>query len=164
MLPELEPIAGGLAENRALLTEVFGPLSEDQLNLKPQPGGYSGKETLAHLAGAERGMTQLARRMAAGENPRLKEDYSIDYYNARQQEKRSGLSGAQLVAELDEGRKELLSFMESLGPDDLARPGQHPAAGDTNVLGVLRIIQTHERDHIREFQVWSAEVKGSRGA
>ncbi|MGE5139050.1 MAG: DinB family protein [Rudaea sp.] len=163
MLPELEPIVGGLAENRVLLAEVFGPLSEEELNSKPRPGAYSGRETLAHLAGAERGMTQLARRMAAGENPRLKEGYNNDYYNARQQEKRAGLTSDQLVAELDEARRELLSFMGSLGPGDLAKPGQHPVTGDTDVLGVLQIIRTHERDHIKEFQAWSAEMKGSQG-
>ncbi|MGE5139866.1 MAG: DinB family protein, partial [Rudaea sp.] len=88
------------------------------------------------------------RRMVTGENPRLKPDYNNDYYNARQQEKRANLTVDQLRAELIETRADLLSFMESLRERDLLKQGQHPVAGDTTVIGVLRILQEHERGHI----------------
>lgn len=95
-------------------------------------------------------MTRLVLLMVAGEEPRLKADYDNDYYNARQQEKRANMSVAELRAELEKTRSDLLEFIESLEAEDLGKVGEHPIIGKTNVLGVLKQLQTHERDHIVE--------------
>ncbi len=128
----------------------------------PREGEYSGRQVLAHLAGAERGMTRLMQQMAAGRNPRLKADYDNDYYNARQQEKRAGMSIAALRAELEQSRRELLAFMESLRPADLAQRGEHPLLGDASLLEVLQTLQSHERSHIEAFAEWAREWERGR--
>ncbi len=163
MLTELEPLVSDLKQNRLLLDRVVGRLSEDEMNRPPREGEYSGRQTLAHLAGAERGMTALMRRMAAGESPRVKPDFSIDYYNARHQEKRAGLTVAQLRAELDESRRDLLAFMESLQPVDLDKRGEHPVAGEASVREILKVLQQHELDHIKELDAWSQQLIAARG-
>ncbi len=159
MLTELQPIARDLEQNRQLLDRVMGPMSEEEMAQTPREGLYSGREVLAHLAGANRGMTRLMQRMAAGETPRLKADYNNDYYNARQQEKRAGLSVPELTAELDETHRELLAFMETLTPEDLVKRGEHPALGESTVLEVLQLLRTHELTHLREFGAWAEGIK-----
>src|SRR5438309_135991 len=109
MLPELETLVAQLKDNRRALDEYMALLSEAEMDLPPREGEYSGRAVLAHLAGAERGMTGLMRLMAAGQQPRLKADYDNDYYNARQQQKRAGMTVAQVRAELDETRRDLLA-------------------------------------------------------
>ena len=150
MLTELEPLAEALAQNRQLLDELLEQMDESALNRAPAAGEYTGRQILAHLAGAESGMTGLMRRMAAGENPRIKAEYNNDYYNARQQDKRAHLTTDQLRAELVETRADLIAFIESLRETDLSKQGQHPVAGESTVLGVLQVLQQHERAHIED--------------
>ncbi|MGB8646243.1 MAG: DinB family protein [Anaerolineae bacterium] len=164
MLAELEPLCVELSRNREYLDRVVGQLTEQELAKPPREGEYSGRQTLAHLAGAERGMTALMRRMASGEQPRLKADYNNDYYNARQQEKRANMTVAQLQAELDESRKDLLAFIETLRPEDLDKQGDHPLYRDTNVRQVLQILQKHERDHAQEMDAWAQQLVAARAA
>lgn len=150
MIPEIEPIVRDLEENRRLMAEVLERLSQKGVNRVPREGQYSPRQTLAHLAGAERGMTRLMQLMASGEKPRLKPEYDNDYYNLRQQEKRAKLSVEDISAELVAARRDLLAFMERLKPEDLVKVGEHPTLGDTNVLEVLKQLQSHERAHIEE--------------
>ncbi len=103
-------------------------------------------------------MTRLVQLMAAGQEPRLKADYNNDYYNARQQEKRAGLSVEQLLAEIDEAHREVIAFMETVRPEDVDKRGDHPVLGDATVLQVLEILASHEKDHIQEFGAWSRET------
>jgi hypothetical protein len=158
MLPELEPLVMELVENRRLMDDFFFQLRDEQAERAPREGEYSPRQVLAHLAGAERGMTRLMLLMAAGETPRLKPDYDNDYYNARQQEKRARMTTAEVRAELEETRRELLAFMEGLKPVDLDQVGEHPTAGESSVRGVLEIILKHERDHVLEMIANSNET------
>jgi len=155
MLSQLESFPGRLAENRHALDEYLQSLTDEEMRRSPGEGLYSGREVLAHLAGANRGMTRLMQQMAAGQQPRLKADYNNDYYNLRQQEKRAALSVAQLLAELDETHRDLLAFIETLRPEDLDKRGDHPTVGNATVLQVLQVITTHEQDHIAQFGAWA---------
>lgn len=162
MLPELEPIDRGLEEDRRAMDLVLSRFGEDEKNASPRAGDYSPREILAHLAGAERGMTRLMQLMVKGEKPRLKPDYDNDYYNARQQEKRANMGVPELRAELEETRTNLAAFMRSLTLDDLTKTGQHPTADETTVLGVLLTLEKHERDHIAEMSAWADSIEQDR--
>jgi uncharacterized damage-inducible protein DinB len=163
MLPELEPIADDLRRNREALWTTVDALSDAEMKLEPGAGQYAGRQVLAHLAGAERGMTRLMEQMAAGAQPKLRPDYNNDYFNARQQEKRAQMSVAELRAELEGTRRDLLAFMERLRPEDLSKGGEHPIDGVSTVLGVLQILRTHERDHVVEFGAFAGEMIRARG-
>ncbi len=155
MLSQLEIFPQSLAENRRLLDGYIQTLTDEEMRRSPGEGLYSGREVIAHLAGANRGMTRLMQQMAAGQQPRLKADYNNDYYNLRQQEKRAGMSVDQLLAELDETHRDLLTLIEMLRPEDLDKRGDHPTLGDATVLQVLQVITTHEQDHISQFGAWA---------
>lgn len=158
MLPELETLAHELERNRHDLIALVKQLDDEELKRVPRAGQYAGRELLAHLAGAERGMTRLMQNMAAGLNPRLKSDYNNDYYNARQIEKRAHMTVAALGVELTETRRELLTFMEALKPEDLDKHGEHPIVGAATVCQVLETLRQHEQTHIEEFADWARRV------
>jgi hypothetical protein len=162
MLPELVSLAQELARNRRILDEMLEQLREPEMNRAPSEAEYSPRQVLAHLAGAERGMTRLMQMMAKGEKPRLKPDYNNDNYNARQQEKRAAMSVAQLRAELGETRSDLVAFMDNLTAEDLDKRGEHPTVGDATVLQVMQTLQAHERNHIIEMSAWAGELVRAR--
>ncbi len=159
MLPSLDPVAASLAENRRLLDGLVNSLSDAEMNRPPREGEYSGRQVIAHLAGADRGMTRLVQDMAADKSPRPSPDYDNDYYNARQQQKRAGRSVQELCAELDESHRELLALMETLKPEDLEKQGEHPIAGQATLFEVLEILAAHERGHIDDLQGWAEQMK-----
>jgi len=97
MLKELEPIAAKLNEACAMMTRTLDQLSEDQATTLMVTPDWSVKDAIAHLVGAKRGMTRMAQRFAAGEDPQLPEDYNNDYYNARQVAKRKAMSFGNLT-------------------------------------------------------------------
>lgn len=162
MVPDIEPIAGELQENRRLLRRILARLREEELEKQPSERDYSPRQVLAHLAGAERGMTRLMKLMAAGEKPRLKPDYDNDYYNLRQQEKRAKMNAAEILAELEGARSELIDFIENMKEEDLAKSGEHPTLGDTDLLGVLNRLKDHEREHVEEMGAWADKIIQAR--
>jgi hypothetical protein len=150
MLKELEPIASKLREERGVLWRALDALTEEQAATRKVNAQWTIKDIVAHLAGAERGMLRMAQRMASGENPRLPDGYKNDEYNARQVGKRAQVSVAQIRAEMDGSRAELLAFMQGLTAPQLALRGEHPILGDTTVKDVLEVIGKHEEEHCGE--------------
>jgi hypothetical protein len=150
MLKELEPIADKLHKERAALNRVLDGLTEAQAAQTWVSADWALKDTLAHLAGAERGMLRMAQRMAQGENPRLPEGYNNDEYNARQIAKRKDKSLTEIRTELGASRAELMTFLENLTLPQLALRGEHPILGDTTVKDVLNVVGSHEASHCAE--------------
>ncbi|MCL4395503.1 MAG: DinB family protein [Chloroflexi bacterium] len=150
MLKELDSIANKLNEERGVLIRTLGSLSEEQaaqISVTPE---WSVKDAVAHLAGAERGMFGIAQRAARGESPHLPEGYDNDVYNARQVAKRQERTLAEVRAELDGSRAELLAFLGGLTADQLALAGEHPLEGHITLKELLVIIYSHEMTHANE--------------
>ncbi len=159
MLKELEPIAAKLKEERLLLNRALDRMTDDQVlqaNVNPE---WTIKDALAHLAGAERGMLKTAERMARGEDPQLPQGYSNDEFNARQVAKRKAMSLAQLRAELDATRADLMSFLDGVTREQLDLRGEHPLAGETTLKDLLVIIYSHESQHCKDIVNQMHELK-----
>lgn len=159
MLKELEPIAAKLNEACALMTRTLDQLNEDQaatLMITPE---WSVKDQVAHLIGAKRGMTRLAQRFAAGEDPQLPGDYNNDVYNARQVAKRKAMSFADVRAELDAAHQDLLAYLDSITSQQLDLRGEHPIAGEIPLKDLLVVIYNHETSHCKEINEKIREFK-----
>jgi hypothetical protein len=150
MLKELEPIAGKLRESHHILSRTLDGMTEEQAaHIKVTPE-WAIKDVIAHLAGAERGMLGIAKRMAEGQDPQLPQDYNNDTYNARQVAKRKDQTLLQVRGELDGIHSELLSLLESITPQQLILMGQHPLAGEVTLKDLLVIIYSHKMSHCNE--------------
>lgn len=150
MLRELESIRDKLKEERAILERTIAPLGDAeaaQIFVTPE---WSVKDEIAHLAGAERGMLRIAQRIARNENPELPEGYNNDEYNARQVAKRKNQTLAEIKAELDGSRAELIELLASVASDQLNLRGEHPLAGDVSLKDLLVVIYSHETTHAKE--------------
>ncbi len=147
MLTELVPLVEKLRATRAALDCALDSVSDEQATQRTLYADWTIKRVVAHLIGAERGMTRLAQRFAAGENPTLPADYNNDVYNARQVAKREALSFAQARAELAASRRDLIAFLETLTPAQLELRGEHPVAGNISLNELLGVIAHHEAQH-----------------
>lgn len=159
MLKELEPIVAILNEERGILNRTLDGISEQEAAEVHVTSDWTLKDAVAHLVGAERGMTRIARGTARGENPQLPEGYDNDVYNARQVAKRKDQTLAQVRAELDASRAELIALLESIAPEQLALCGEHPLSGDVSLSDLLVIIYSHERTHANEISLKYRESK-----
>jgi len=159
MLKELESMASKLSETRAVLSRALDRLTEDQaVKIMINPD-WSVRDEVAHLVSSERGMTGMAKRFATNENPQLPKDYNNDVYNARQIAKRKAMSFADVRAELDTTRKDLLAFLETVTQQQLDYRGEHPIAGQISLKELLVVIYSHETTHCKEILEKISESK-----
>ena len=159
MLKELEPIANKLNEERGILDRTLDKITEDEATQVMVTPEWTIKDELAHLAGAERGMSRIARGMCKGENPQLPEGYNNDAYNARQVARRKEQTFIQIRAELNATRAELMALLESVTPEQLALRGEHPLYGDIALKDLLVVIYSHESTHTNEISAKYRESK-----
>lgn len=159
MIKELEPIANKLVEERGILTRMLDSLTDEIATRVMVTPEWSVKDALAHLVGAERGMLGIAKRMLKGEDPQLPPGYNNDEYNARQVAKRKALSLAELRAELEATRAELIALLESTTLKQLELCGQHPLEGEVSLKELLVIIYSHETTHCNEMNAKLRENK-----
>lgn len=150
MLKELESLTAKLNEACNILKRTLDQLDEQRATSIMVTPEWSIKDTVAHLVGAKRGMTRIAQRAAAGEDPQLPPDYNNDYYNARQVAKRKAMSFAEVRAELDAAQRELVAFLEQVTAPQLELCGQHPLAGEVSLKELLVVMYSHETTHCKE--------------
>lgn len=148
MLDELQTFAAQLAQHREIFAGYLAHLDEAGLNARRTGEEYSPRQTLGHLVGACVSMTQIARKIAAGENPQLRPDFDLNFFNRRQQEKRANRTREELFQDWQAAHSELEAFMERLAEADLVKRGQHPVVGDTDLRGLIHVIVEHEVEHI----------------
>ena len=159
MLKELEPIAAKLNEACAVMARTLDQLSDDQVATLMVTSDWSIKDAIAHLIGAKRGMTRMAQRFAAGQDPQLPDDYNNDVYNARQVAKRKAMLFADVRKELDAAHQELIAYLDSITAQQLELRGQHPIAGEIPLKDLLVVIYSHETGHCKEINEKLRELK-----
>lgn len=159
VLKELEAMASKLNESRTILSHALDRLTEEQAKQILINPDWSIRDAVAHLVGAERGMTGMAKRFATNENPQLPKDYINDVYNARQIAKRKSMSLAAVRAELAATRQDLLAFLETITPQQLAYCGEHPIHGQISLKELLVVIYSHETTHCKEISEKISEAK-----
>ena len=150
MLKDLESIASKLNEAHTVLTRALESAGDDLVAQAMVTPEWSVKDAVSHLAGANRGMFGIAQRSARGEAPKLPDGYNNDTYNARQVAKRKEQTLAQIRAELETTRAEMVAFLESVTPAQLDLVGEHPLFGETKLKDLLVIIYSHETQHCKE--------------
>lgn len=159
MLKELESMASKLNETRAMLSRGLDQVTEEQAAKMMINPDWSVRDEVAHLVSSERGMTGMAKRFAANENPQLPKDYNNDVYNARQIAKRKAMSLAEVRTELDATRKDLVAFLETVTPQQLDYRGEHPIFGQISLKELLVVIYNHETAHTKEISEKISEAK-----
>lgn len=164
-MPRLEPILEKLGHAQHRLLRAADSVPPDQWKTRPEHGGWSAAELVAHLIMVERTIIGRADRIVQ-KSPRyvsvlkrfhfplalvearvirLKTPIPLDPELVREKET--------MLAELREVRERTLAFMDETKARDLsAYRWPHPFLGSFNMYGWFQMIAAHELRHEKQMR------------
>lgn len=152
-MSETDQLAQKLTSEGERLAAFFESLDEQQWKTEVYTEGsiWTIRNILAHLVTAERAFVKLFAAVREG-GPGVSEDFSIDRYNARQQEKSSGLSAQELLAQYRAVRAEMVTFVSGLDDTELEKIGRHPYLQKTSLREMIKMVYLHNQIHYRDLK------------
>ena len=154
-MPDVTPakLAARLQSEGEKVTAYFGALGDEDWSTEVYTEGdtWSIRNVLAHFVTSERGLLRLFKNICEG-GPGASEDFSIDYYNARQQEKTRDLTPQELLAQFADVRADTVGWVAGLSDDDLSKEGRHPFLGQVQLIEMLKMLYIHNQIHFRDFR------------
>ena len=150
-MTESAELAEKLKTEGERMVAFFAGLTDDQWGLDVYTEGaiWSIRNVLAHFVTSERGLLKLFERIRAnGEGS--PEDFSIDRYNASQQEKTKDLPPAELLEQYKQIRAETVQWVSGLKDEELEIKGRHPFLGETIIREMVKMWYLHNQLHYRD--------------
>jgi len=132
---------------------IFGNFSEDDWKREVYTEGsvWTIRNILAHLVTAERAFIKLFESIRQG-GAGVSEDFVIDRYNARQQEKTKELTPVELLDQYKAIRAEMIAWVSGISDSDLEMTGRHPFLGITTLRDMIKMIYIHNQTHYRDLR------------
>jgi hypothetical protein len=146
-------LAERLKKEGEKVTAYFSTLTDGQWQSEVYTEGdtWTVRHVLAHFVTSERGLLKLFKEICAG-GMGVSDDFSIDHYNARQQEKAKDLTPQELLAQFAKVRADTVEWVAGLSQDDLVIEGRHPFLGQVQLVEMLKMIYLHNQIHFRDFR------------
>jgi hypothetical protein len=137
-----------LERSRQSLMDAISSLDEEGFRARPQQGEWSIAETLAHLLTTERISLERARIVLVQDNPEIRwiEDEALNDL-ARSAQR---MPVPQVIHGMLAQRRDVTVLLESLSPDQLARPYRHERLGDHTDAWLFARMAEHEDEHAEE--------------
>ena len=150
-MSEATELSGKLKTEGEKITGFFGELNEEQWRTEVYTEGsvWSIRNVLSHLMTSERAFVKLFEAIRQG-GPGVSEDFVIDRYNARQQEKTQELSPAELLQQFRAVRDQMVAWVSGLEDADLERKGRHPFLGIVTLRDMIKMVYIHNQTHYRD--------------
>ncbi len=135
------------------MTAFFAELSDADWNQTVYTEGetWTIRNVLVHFVTAEQGFLKLFADIVAG-GKGAADDFDIDRYNARQQEKAQALTPQELLIQFQDVRRQMAEWVEGLSEDDLAKVGRHPYLGENTVEEMIKLVYRHNQIHYRDMR------------
>jgi len=142
-----------LQGNLGLLTRTLADFSDADLLVRPCPGANHAAWQLGHLCGGETMMGTMLRAAGFPELPAgFKEKFTKE--TAAKDEPAFFPKKAELLALWTRQRQAAIAAVQSLKPEDLAKPTSGPMAAHFPNLGaVAEALSMHATMHVGQFQV-----------
>jgi uncharacterized damage-inducible protein DinB len=152
-MSELTELAEKLKSEGDKFVAIFSELTDDQWQIEVYTEGatWTIRNVLSHFVTSERGLLKLFERIRQG-GEGASEDFSIDRYNASQQEKTKDLSPQELLDEYKSVRSESIAWALSLSESDLEMQGRHPFLGMTTLREMIKMLYLHNQIHYRDMK------------
>lgn len=152
-MSEASALADKLRSEGEKFGAFFGSLSEAQWEAEVYTEGstWTIRNILSHLMTAERAFVKLFEQIRQG-GEGVSEDFVIDRYNARQQEKTRELSPAELLEQYRGIRAEMVQWVAGIDDSDLERTGRHPFLGITTLREMIKMVYIHNQTHYRDIR------------
>ena len=131
----------------------FAALTPDEwaLTIYAEGSDWTPRSILAHLVTAERGFLKLFESIRRGGGG-VSQDFSIDRYNASQQERTRDLAPADLLPQYAAVRAAMADFVVTLTETDLTATGRHPALGISTLSEMIKMLYLHNNMHVRDIK------------
>lgn len=146
-------LAKRLEKEGAKVLDYFTALTDEHWHTEVYTEGqvWTIRHVLAHFVTSERGLLKLFKNIREG-GPGVSDDFSIDYYNARQQEKTGDLTPQELLEQYAEVRADTVKWVSRLSDEDLTVEGRHPFLGQVQLVEMLKMLYLHNQIHFRDFR------------
>jgi len=152
-MSELNELADKLQSEGEKFFSIFAGLTDDQWQKEVYTEGatWTIRNVLSHFVTSERGLVKLFERIrATGEGS--PDNFSIDRYNASQQEKTKDLSPQELLEQYKSVRADTVAWTLSLSESDLEKQGRHPFLGTTTLRDAIKMLYMHNQLHYRDMK------------
>jgi len=132
---------------------IFSELTDDQWRAEVYTEGevWTIRNVLSHFVTSERGLVKLFETIRQG-GAGATDDFSIDRYNAEQQEKSKDLTPAELLEQYKAVRGNSVSWVSSLKDEELEIKGRHPFLGETVLREMIKLLYLHNQLHYRDMK------------
>lgn len=152
-MSELTDLADKLnSEGERFVTFFSGlPDAQWQANVYTEGAVWTVRNVLAHFVTSERGLVKLFEQMRQG-GVGVADDFSIDRFNASQQEKAKEFSPQELLEQYKSVRSNSVMWVLELKESDLEITGRHPFLGQTTLREMVKMLYLHNQIHYRDLK------------
>lgn len=153
-MPEtLAMLAEKLKSEGEKFYSFFGGLTDDQWKLEvyTEDLTWTLRNMLSHFVTSERGLVKLFEQIRQG-GTGVTDDFSIDRYNASQQEKTKDLTPQELLDLYKSIRAATIKWVLTLDEADLQKTGRHPFLGPTSLREMIKMVYLHNQIHYRDLK------------
>jgi hypothetical protein len=154
-MSEISPawLAERLKREGEKVVAYFSALSGEQWQTEVYTEGetWTIRNVLSHFVTSEHGLLRLFERIRQG-GPGVDDDFSIDRYNARQQQKTTELSPQELLDQFVEVRANAVEWVSGLTQEELVIEGRHPFLGHVPLVEMIKMLYLHNQIHLRDIR------------
>lgn len=150
-MSETTELAEKLKAEGEKMFAFFSGLTDEQWTSQVYTEGetWTLRNVLSHFVTSEKGLVKLFERIrTTGEG--ASDDFSIDRYNAAQQQKTKDLTPAELLEQYKQVRAESIAWVLSLKDEELEIKGRHPFLGETAIREMIKMLYIHHMNHYRD--------------
>ncbi len=142
-----------LTETRRALMAFLQGLDEAQWETAVYSEGemWTAADVLRHLVNAESGMTGLIVQWKMGKDP-VSPDFDLARFNRSVIAKAKDKTPAELLAEMETNRANLLQVIDGLAGDDWQISGRHASLRILTIEQTCHLIADHEAMHLQDLQ------------
>ena len=152
-MSELTDLAEKLKSEGERWVAIFSALNVAQWQADVYTEGtvWTVRNVLSHFVTSERGLVRLFEQIRQG-GAGAADDFSIDRYNASQQEKTKELTPLELLEQYKSLRAESVTWVLGLQESDLEITGRHPFLGPTTIREMIKMLYLHNQLHYRDLK------------
>jgi hypothetical protein len=152
-MSEINELTDKLKSEGEKFYSLFAGLSDEQWQAEVYTEGetWSIRNVLSHFVTSERGLVKLFERIrTTGEG--ASEDFSIDRYNATQQERTKDLPPRDLLEQYKVVRSNSVAWVAGLKEEELEIEGRHPFLGVAKIRDMVKLLYVHNQNHYRDMK------------
>ena len=152
-MSEINELAEKLKSEGKKFVDNFSGLTDDQWKASVYTEGelWTIRNVLSHFVTSERGLVKLFEQIRQG-GAGAAEDFSIDRYNAAQQQKTMNLKPIELLEQYKEVRANSVKWVLDLRDEELGIIGRHPFLEVTTIREMVKMLYVHNQIHYRDLK------------